>query len=747
MTQGQAPENLDRPGERVERKPTPAEDLRTSASLLMCKEVYPGPGGSKGGSGSDDKDEKGEGDDDDSGVRESKEQKESDEPKEGVAKLSKSDVLEMLRGIGEENSERVLKSLQQYLSQGFDGVLNDSTFNIANPYYKGLPDVMPRTALSLRSDKRMQDTGTSTPSDSPVKSGDQPVAGHGGPAPRMVASVGGRGGDADVSGSVKEVADAVDKAGKKERKFDRTAVDDNVTRKIDPKIDTPEKVRERYSKHLDSLVDQGKLTADERKHMSDAFNRNMDAIAGTKDKPGLYDAKQVSEICRAMNTVLDNSGKGKRLDGVQGANTLCDLAAQGVTSGLANRGEFVKANPFSQGEHNLCASASNNRLLAQRNFVEHANRVGSIAAKGGAFVGGENGTKRSFVSLHEANFKGDKESNRPWNEKNIMTGGQQGYATMLVNALDGQREADIATEMHRKSGQLKGDEKYTYVANNATALGAKPGQSQTGEGTFITNTKDGSHKFVCGSPLATPEVVGRRNHEEGLGNLLVHESFGKGRGGLGDPPPPGITYFRDAAHLKEILGKTPGQERQILTNGTMVAGRAGHGLHAQTVRYEEAGVNKNKLVWGNNWTANHNNVVYQENAGDKTAGTATRGETQLVDNFTNPNKWSGFKPQYTVPDGGKEVPDWKRERIGPDTNTAKVDKDFQKDDKSAKNDKGDAGDDAKRLKPGEQRNDFSRYLADLGQWYSKLSSAQRQGNTSDFLASNPRPDISTYRLS
>ena len=118
---------------------------------------------------------------------------------------------------------------------------------------------------------------------------------------------------------------------------------------------------------------------------------------------------------------------------------------------------------------------------------------------------------------------------------------------------------------------------------------------------------EGSYKHMFGSADSTLENVAQSNYQEGLGGLLVSESF-KGKPGTQNLEKYGARFFKGVDGLKAEAAKNPGEELQIATNGSMILGRPGHGLHAQTVRSEEG---TGDLVFGNNWTARHNNKKYK----------------------------------------------------------------------------------------------------------------------------------------
>jgi hypothetical protein len=630
---------------------------------------------------------------------------------------------ERLRSISDDNGRRIAASLSGYAAQGLE-LLSNNTLGFSDPF-ASLTNV--NNSSFLRS--MVQRSQSSTDSRvAPGATDNGAVVAPPQVAPMTMAM------SMPLGDSSAMVQSPVTDNGVAPFHVvaDRVGPPADRQREINPSIDNPQAVQRRYTEHLDGLVRSGNLTRAQADHMQQTFQQSMDAMAGTDGQPGLYTAEQMQEISRSMNTVLDNSGDGRRLSALQGANTLVDLAAQGRDSRDGQNSD----NAFGQGAHNTCAGTSHNRLLGQRNFVEYSNRIASVAEHGGAYVGGQNGQPRQWVSVNAANFRGDRESNRPWNADNMLRGGQRGMATLLGNALEGQAQADLATERDRRvvnpdlGRTLNANERYEYVTANAGALGAVTGQSQTGEGLFLTNTQTGIRQFMGGFPPATLDIVAARNHADGLGGIFVHENFRAGLPGNH----PGINWYRDAADLRQQLSRTPGVEHQIATNGTIVAGRQGHGLHAQTVRFE-AGQNidggQGRLLFGNNWTAQNNNREYHDN-----------GSGIAVNTFTNPQAWNGFRPQHTLPDsngGGGRVPDWQHERMSPDghrnnPNNAEHEQHNQE------------------RRPQERRSQvdsldsLNRMMTALSEWYSNLNAATARGQASrqEFLASNVRPELSRF---
>jgi hypothetical protein len=266
--------------------------------------------------------------------------------------------------------------------------------------------------------------------------------------------------------------------------------------------------------------------------------------------------------------------------------------------------------------------------------------------------------------------------------------GHRDYLGQLDNAL-------LGNEMAKYQGQKDGKD-YAYVTANAGRAGADVGQG-SGNGALMERKPDGTlrQSYDGGQPVTSPpstlDNVAQVNHANGGGGLMIQENLAAQFRRPDGSYPPGMNVFKDANDLRQQLAQHPGQEMQIATNGVIVAGMQGHGLHAQSVKLNDKG----QLEFGNNWTDKDNHRVYDDS---------------FVNTFTNPNNWNNYRPQHTMPDGhGNDVPDWRKERVGPGTQDV-VDKrnsqdDKTRDDDKKKKDQEDADKDKEKNKTKEKENE------------------------------------------
>lgn len=419
---------------------------------------------------------------------------------------------------------------------------------------------------------------------------------------------------------------------------------DNNVRDVDPGKDNPQAVQQRYNQMVDGL----NLPADQAAKMKEQFQKDMDKVQQK------FQGDDLNHIMRSMNLMMD--GNNHLQNDANRVNAVAGLAARGANPEEANR----------QGANPTCALTSESRIEQQRNFVKYADQMGSVAARGGAWRGGENGQPPVFVNVdapgtNGANFRADNEASQMYDKNFHQSQGHRDYLGQLDNAV-------VGGEMAHYAGQRDGKE-YVYVAANAQRAGADVSQGSSngalmerGPNGTLRQSYDGNQ--AVNSPPSTLDMVARVNAANGGGGLFVQENLAAQFRGPDGKYPPGMNVFRDANDLREQLKQHPNQEYQIATNGVIVAGMQGHGLHAQTVKYNERG----QLEFGNNWTDKDNHRVYDDS---------------FVNTFTDSKQWNNYHPQHTAPDG---QPDWRKERVGPGTQDV-VDKRNSTDDKAKDDDK------------------------------------------------------------
>lgn len=427
---------------------------------------------------------------------------------------------------------------------------------------------------------------------------------------------------------------------------------DNNVRDIDPSKDNPEAVQQRYNQMVDGLG----LPPAEAARMKEQYGKDL---AKVQEK---YKGDDLAHIMRANNLMMDqNNHLGNDRNRV---NATSGLMARGADPEIANR----------QGANPTCALTSQSRIEQQRDFVKYADQMGSVAARGGAWRGGANGTEATWVDVNpagtnNANFIADGEASRMYNPNYHQKEGHRDYLGQLDNAV-------VGGEMAKYAGEKAGKD-YVYVAANANRVNGSDAFGQGASGNTLmtrdangnlTQARDGGR--AVDSPPSTLDMVAQVNHANGGGGMFIQENLAAQFRRQDGSYPPGMNVFRDAADLRQQLSsaENKGKEFQIATNGVIVAGREGHGLHAQTVKVNADG----KLEFGNNWSDKDNKRADYSDA--------------FINKFTNPKEWNNYQPSHVRPDGS---PDWEKERVGPRTSDvvkpdSSQDKDKEKKDKDAK---------------------------------------------------------------
>lgn len=523
--------------------------------------------------------------------------------------------------------------------------------------------------------------------------------------------IGGKNGDKVATAGTLKVGDQFKETGKPgEKGSEHNKPGDNNVRDIDKDKDNPEAVSKRYNDMVDGLKD---LKPEVAARMKSEFADNM-AKMQEKFKGG----DDMAHISRSMNLMMDKNNHLQ--DDYNRVNAVSGLAARGAEPQDANR----------QGANPTCALTSESRIEQQRDFVKYADQMGSVAAKGGAWRGGADGKDPVWVDVdakgtNHANFKVDGESARMYSKQFHQTEGHRDYLGQLDNAL-------VGGEMAKYASQRDGKD-YVYVAANAQKVDGSDallkGQAAGGNTLMVRDksgelkqSRDGNNNAE-NAPPSTLDMVAKVNAANGGGGLLVQQNLAeKYRDPSTGKLPEGMVAFKDAADLRAQLKDNPNKEFQIATNGVIVDGREGHGLHAQTVKLNKEG----NLEFGNNWDDKANHKVYNDD---------------FVNKFTNPNNWDNYKPQYTTPDG---QPDWKKEKVGPGTelhNTTDKSSDPNKDKDKDKKEDDDKKKDAKtkedketedRQKAAKLQQAQQAFDKEHADWQSRKSAyeAQNKGNSS-----------------
>jgi hypothetical protein len=145
--------------------------------------------------------------------------------------------------------------------------------------------------------------------------------------------------------------------------------------------DKPEAVKLKFDQMVGSLHLKSPSEAETLKR---EFAENLQTI---KDN---FKGDDLAQIMRSMNLMMEK-GNHFIYDKNQ-VNAVAGLAARGAAWAEANR----------QGANPTCALTSESRVEQQRNFVKYANQMASVAVWGGAYRGGEHGTKRIWVNIDAA---------------------------------------------------------------------------------------------------------------------------------------------------------------------------------------------------------------------------------------------------------------------------------------------------------------------------------------------------------
>lgn len=511
---------------------------------------------------------------------------------------------------------------------------------------------------------------------------------------------------------------------------DNAKVDDkNKIGEFDATRDNPDALKKQFGEDLDKLVKEGKLKPDEARgektpqetaeRMKKEYAAYLDQTKQNfTDKDGKVNQEALDRVYHSLNVIRDSN----LISDMSKVNSQMGLAARGANPKEANR----------QGDNNSCSPTSLSRVEQQRDFAAYAERMASLASRGGAWMG--QGADRRYVNINQDGTKGanmipDEESAKNYDARVHQKGGERDFLGQLDNAAVGQLMAKYAGERDGKD--------YVYLTANANRVpGDHVGQSSTGEGMFARD-KNGDLKGVYDkdgfrdAPPASPDVVGRANLAMGGQGIFIQKE-------LADkyPGARGINSFTDAADLRAQMAKLDpeksGKEFQIWTNGTMVAGRAGHGHHNQTIALDKEG----QLVMGNNWTDNFNNKSYTDD---------------FINKVTTMSKWDS-KP--TVRPDGQPV-DWNNEIAGPDTRNPINKDDRPNDSDLRKQDEKDKQEKDRKDKEDQEKEDKERrqqktnadkqameQLQDLlSAWNAKYNAAASEGEDAlrEFLSGNPKP--------
>jgi len=313
-------------------------------------------------------------------------------------------------------------------------------------------------------------------------------------------------------------------------------------------------------------------------------------------------ADQMNGVTDAMKKMLGPDGgkftgiqdPTKRHEAMQ--NAVQDLAAR-----VANPQDYVN-----QGKHNTCALQALVKTRLENDPAKVAQETASIVNNGFADVVDNKGNTMR-VNVHPASVKPDAESREPFSEKRMKDDGTRGLAGQAMDALAGQTHADLQAMRKGQPTSAEGIDKarVVYTTANAGDLGARQGQSDTGEGMFIRQ-ENGSLKFAADSPNI--DTFGREYLSRTMGNKdgSVYRLSADGKDVKPDPSegyPPDLTVktFKSAEDLHKIVAQREaetGQSTQLRVHADSLKGdESGHGIHAITVKAAANG----KFDMDNNW--------------------------------------------------------------------------------------------------------------------------------------------------
>lgn len=444
----------------------------------------------------------------------------------------------------------------------------------------------------------------------------------------------------------------------------------NGGRDIDPAKDNVPATVKNYEDFLKRNGTSGAEAAERSKQLESFLNKSNEDLHNPEIAKHLQGTpeQEMARMCKAMNEVMESR---------EGPLTQTDRA--NLVMGMAARS--ADADTYgNQGQHKTCAleSLSNSQMTTRR--AEELERVASVANKGGAYVGGEEAADRRWVSVNEASRVPDFESQKDWNSGAFRKGGERDIAGQMSDALYGQLAADLQTSRMQAAGEIGTDQRFEYFAAHldSSRSGYKGGQDATNEGLTLTtlNNKNEvmSRQIVTSGkpgdtgegPQVGPWQVAELNTRAtgNIGGVMIHQDMlakmGKKPAGMGDDV--GFTTYTDAGdHTNKLSAyqERTGQAAQILVNAPYLKGgtRSGHGLHAMTEKMVDG-----QIRIDNQWGDNADAMAHSMNAAD-------------IDKATNPAHWD------------KNQPDWRREKLDPDSNRETRDKLQEDPDKKNKDEK------------------------------------------------------------
>lgn len=422
---------------------------------------------------------------------------------------------------------------------------------------------------------------------------------------------------------------------------DGAQVKDATDRSTDKSVPTGDRpVVKEYS---DTLQHAGMSKVEADKMAATAYDRFAKLDKG-EHLPGSSPEEQMARINQASRDILDKkgvrdgylaNGQPDHLSENDRKNMVKDLAAR-----EADPEKFVK-----QGLHMTCALESMQKQSLQgQDPAKVAEQIASITNNGFADVTQKDGTTRR-VNIDSRSLAPDAESAHNFDPAFHGEQGKRGMAGQAFDALAGQLAADLKSERQGKPTSRDGIENAgnVYMAAHADQMGARPGQTNTGEGLFAKQA-DGSYKMTADNPDMQLWDVAHLNKAMGGQDGAVFASAGM----LTDSKPPKgypedlkINTFHNTEELRKNLAEfqaRTGQSGQLAVNAPFLpgGGENGHGMHAMNISLNADG----SFKLNNNWAQKFDLNKVSDDA---------------VDKATNPERWQPKVP--AAADGTRPQPE------------------------------------------------------------------------------------------
>lgn len=401
--------------------------------------------------------------------------------------------------------------------------------------------------------------------------------------------------------------------------------------------------RDQVTKDYTATLERAGMTHEQaEKSANDTYDRLSKLKDGKHLSGDSTPEEQMARINKAASDILDRSGtKGDRLANGQ-HDYLTQADRQNMVKDLAAR----EADPdkyCKQGAHMTCALESmQKQQLEGQDPAKVAEQMASVTNKGFADVTQADGTTRR-VNVDSRSLAPDQESGRPFDPAYHGDQGKRGMAGQAMDALSGQLAADLKAEREGKPTSASGIDKaaYTYMAAHADQLGARPGQTHTGEG-FFARQPDGSQKMTADNPNMNFWDIAHLNKAMGGqdGAVFINKSFlGSDKPPAGYPQDLKVSTFSSTEELRQKLGEfqnRTGQSGQLGVNAPFLpgGGEDGHGMHAMNISLNGDG----SFRLNNNWSKQYDMAKVSDD---------------VVDKATNPDRWN---PSHNRPADGTPGP-------------------------------------------------------------------------------------------